>query len=169
MMGSLSGSHRSLPLLVSPSPPAAMLLPSVNAELTLDPKGRVMLPRLLRNSLELQGVGKLIAFANAGPQGGLALMRVDEYEKLAAEHQKGGPLDPRARLFALAIASTAHTISVDSNGRVNLPGYPVHFSACRSGTRRAAPTLGQHTDEILREIGCDDSEIDALRQEGVVR
>ena len=54
-------------------------------------------------------------------------------------------------------------------GRVDLPGYPVHFSACRSGTRHAAPTLGQHTDEILREIGCGDSEIDALRQEGVVR
>jgi crotonobetainyl-CoA:carnitine CoA-transferase CaiB-like acyl-CoA transferase len=54
------------------------------------------------------------------------------------------------------------------HGRVNIPGYPVYFSACRSGTRSAAPTLGQHTDEILREIGHGDSEIDMLRQEGVI-
>jgi crotonobetainyl-CoA:carnitine CoA-transferase CaiB-like acyl-CoA transferase len=55
-----------------------------------------------------------------------------------------------------------------AHGRVNIPGYPVYFSACRSGTRSAAPTLGQHTDEILREIGHGDSEIDMLRQEGVI-
>jgi crotonobetainyl-CoA:carnitine CoA-transferase CaiB-like acyl-CoA transferase len=53
-------------------------------------------------------------------------------------------------------------------GQVNLPGYPVTFSACRAGTTSAAPTFGQHTDEILREIGCGDPEIDELRQEGVV-
>ena len=37
-----------------------------------------------------------------------------------------------------------------TQGRVNLPGFPVDFIACRAGTRSAAPTLGQHTDEILR-------------------
>jgi len=56
-----------------------------------------------------------------------------------------------------------------AQGRVTLPGYPVQFSACRAGTRSAAPTLGQHTDEILREIGVGDSEIDMLRREGVIR
>jgi formyl-CoA transferase len=56
-----------------------------------------------------------------------------------------------------------------TRGRLILPGYPVHFSTCRAGTRGAAPTLGQHTDEILREIGLGDSEIDALRQEDVIR
>jgi crotonobetainyl-CoA:carnitine CoA-transferase CaiB-like acyl-CoA transferase len=54
-------------------------------------------------------------------------------------------------------------------GRVQLPGYPVHFSACRAGTRSSAPTLGQHTDAILREIGYGDSEIARLRREDVIR
>jgi crotonobetainyl-CoA:carnitine CoA-transferase CaiB-like acyl-CoA transferase len=54
-------------------------------------------------------------------------------------------------------------------GRVNIPGYPVYFGACRAGTTSAAPALGQHTDEILREIGYGDSEIDVLRQKGVVK
>lgn len=98
-----------------------MLLPSLNAELTLDPKGRVMLPRPLRAALELQGINRLVAFANAGPTGGLALSRVDAFEAMAADHQSGGPLDARSRLFALAIASTAHTLTIDSNGRLNLP------------------------------------------------
>jgi crotonobetainyl-CoA:carnitine CoA-transferase CaiB-like acyl-CoA transferase len=29
-----------------------------------------------------------------------------------------------------------------------------------------APTLGQHTDEVLRELGYDDERIAALRAEG---
>jgi crotonobetainyl-CoA:carnitine CoA-transferase CaiB-like acyl-CoA transferase len=63
-----------------------------------------------------------------------------------------------------------YVVSVDhpTQGQMNIPGYPVHFSASRSGTRSAAPTLGQHTDEVLREIGYRDPEIDTLRQEGVI-
>jgi crotonobetainyl-CoA:carnitine CoA-transferase CaiB-like acyl-CoA transferase len=31
-----------------------------------------------------------------------------------------------------------------------------------------APELGQHTDEVLRELGRDDNAIAALREQGVV-
>ena len=65
-----------------------MLLPSLNAELTLDPKGRVMLPRLLRSALESQSVSQLVAFANGGPSRGLALYRVDDFQKMQAQHQQ---------------------------------------------------------------------------------
>jgi crotonobetainyl-CoA:carnitine CoA-transferase CaiB-like acyl-CoA transferase len=35
--------------------------------------------------------------------------------------------------------------------------------------RRRPPTLGEHTDEVLRErLGCDDARLEALRAENVI-
>ena len=98
-----------------------MFLPSLNAALTLDPKGRVMLPRALRDALDLQGVSKLVAFANGGPKGGLALYRIEDFQSMQKSHQQGDSMDPRSRLFALAIASTAHTVNIDNAGRMLIP------------------------------------------------
>ncbi len=98
-----------------------LFLPSLNAELTLDPKGRVMVPRALRDALDLQGVSKLVAYANGGPRRGLALCRIEDFQAMQKQHQKGDLMDPRSRLFALAIASTAQTISIDNVGRMLIP------------------------------------------------
>jgi crotonobetainyl-CoA:carnitine CoA-transferase CaiB-like acyl-CoA transferase len=54
-------------------------------------------------------------------------------------------------------------------GDIAIPGYPVHFSHCRAGTRSPAPGLGQHTDEILWDLGFSDQEIAGLKKEGVVQ
>jgi len=54
-------------------------------------------------------------------------------------------------------------------GKCMIPGYPAHFSETPADTRGAAPELGEHTDEVLRElVGYSDSEIKQLRDEGVV-
>lgn len=97
------------------------MLSPLNAELTLDPKGRVMVPRALRNNLESEGAGSLVAFANGGPQRGLAFYTVPDFKKLQQEHASDSPLDPKARLFALAINSTAQTVSIDKAGRLLIP------------------------------------------------
>ena len=47
-------------------------------------------------------------------------------------------------------------------------GCPIHFSATPTAIRRAAPTLGEHTREVLREHGYEADEIDALVKAGVV-
>ena len=46
--------------------------------------------------------------------------------------------------------------------------YPVKLSETPATYRRPAATLGQHTDEILGELGCDQDEIDALRAAGAI-
>ena len=98
-----------------------MLLPSLNAELTLDPKGRVMVPRLLRDRLQAEGCGSLVAFANGGPERGLAFFSVPAFKKLQQDNASANLLDPRARLFALAVNSTAQTVSIDRAGRMLIP------------------------------------------------
>jgi crotonobetainyl-CoA:carnitine CoA-transferase CaiB-like acyl-CoA transferase len=47
-------------------------------------------------------------------------------------------------------------------------GCPLHFSATPTAVTRAAPVLGEHTREVLREYGYDDAEINRLAREGVV-
>jgi formyl-CoA transferase len=54
-------------------------------------------------------------------------------------------------------------------GDVMIPGYPVHFSVNRAGTRSFAPTLGEHTDLVMHQIGYTDQEIQKLKKEGVIK
>jgi crotonobetainyl-CoA:carnitine CoA-transferase CaiB-like acyl-CoA transferase len=46
---------------------------------------------------------------------------------------------------------------------------PVHFSATPGGVRRVAPLIGQHSREVLTELGFDEESIDDLASRGVVR
>lgn len=47
-------------------------------------------------------------------------------------------------------------------------GCPIHFSQTPTQVRRPAPVLGQHTRELLREVGYVDADIDGFVAEGVV-
>ncbi len=49
-----------------------------------------------------------------------------------------------------------------------VPGVPWRLSNGANGLRRPAPLLGQHTDEVLTELGFSASEIDALVSRGAV-
>lgn len=54
-------------------------------------------------------------------------------------------------------------------GKIKIPGYPVHFNGNCVQANRAAPELGEHTDEILTEVGgYSRSEIERFREDGVI-
>lgn len=53
-------------------------------------------------------------------------------------------------------------------GSINLPGYPVHFSENGAGFKTEAPELGEHTEQILSELGLSKNHIEALKAEKIV-
>jgi crotonobetainyl-CoA:carnitine CoA-transferase CaiB-like acyl-CoA transferase len=45
---------------------------------------------------------------------------------------------------------------------------PIRFSKTPAGIRHRAPTLGEHTDKIMKELGYTESDIASLRQRRVI-
>jgi len=72
--------------------------------------------------------------------------------------------DPQARVNGYVVDFKDRLL-----GDVAIPGYPIHFSANRAGTRSFAPTLGEHTDLVMHQIGYTDKEIHELKKEGVIK
>jgi crotonobetainyl-CoA:carnitine CoA-transferase CaiB-like acyl-CoA transferase len=71
--------------------------------------------------------------------------------------------DPVVRHLGL-IAEVDHP----TVGRVRAPGIPFRMSGTPGSVRSAPPRLGEHTEEVLREIGYSDGEIADLRAQGAV-
>jgi crotonobetainyl-CoA:carnitine CoA-transferase CaiB-like acyl-CoA transferase len=54
-------------------------------------------------------------------------------------------------------------------GRLTLMGVPLTFSASAASDAGPPPVLGEHTDEVLRELGYTDTAIDTLGRDDVIR
>src|SRR5579863_5308300 len=72
--------------------------------------------------------------------------------------------DPQA-LAREMIVETTHPAA----GAVKSIGLPIKFSETPGGVRRAAPLLGEHTREVLREHGYSDTEIDRMMEQGAIQ
>jgi crotonobetainyl-CoA:carnitine CoA-transferase CaiB-like acyl-CoA transferase len=97
---------------------------------------------------------------------------VDEWERFLNE--AGIPAGPvYAMDGALDHPQTRHREMVVERphpvlGTVSLLGLPVKFSETPGDVHRIPPALGEHTDEILREIGLDDEDLGRLRELKIV-
>ncbi len=93
---------------------------------------------------------------------------------LAALEREGvpaAPINDLAKVFADPQVQ-ARGLRVEAahpgGGRVAMVRQPVRFSATRPVEPLAAPGCGQHSDEVLAEIGVTAAEIAALRASGII-
>jgi crotonobetainyl-CoA:carnitine CoA-transferase CaiB-like acyl-CoA transferase len=55
-------------------------------------------------------------------------------------------------------------------GKVRMVGVPVRLSETPGAVRTPSPTLGEHTEEVLRELlGMNAEQIAALKASGAIR
>ena len=60
-------------------------------------------------------------------------------------------------------------VVIDDDTRYKVGASPAQFDEQLIGELRGSPAFGQHTDEILREIGLGEDDIAQLRQKGAIR
>ena len=99
------------------------------------------------------------------------MKKADLVRKLREVNVPVGPIndlhevftDPVVRHLGL-IAEVDHPTA----GRVRAPGIPVRLSGTPPSVRSHPPLLGEHTDQILEELGFTSAEVAKLRADGAV-
>ena len=59
-------------------------------------------------------------------------------------------------------------VEIPSGGSTKLPAMPINMNDRRFDVHIPVPKVGEHSDQILKELGLDDEEIRDLFNEGVV-
>ena len=86
----------------------------------------------------------------------------------------GVPVGPVNRIGEMLadpqVAAREMVVEVDHPraGRVKTLGTPIKFSETPGQVERAAPLLGEHSREVLTQLGYSGAEIDALQREGAI-
>ena len=88
------------------------------------------------------------------------------FEKLDAAGIPAGPINTISE--ALADVQTQHRRMVRTMAGMPVVGSPIRLDGERADSELPPPRLGQHTDEVLRTLSVESSEIERLRSRGVV-
>ncbi|MDQ2952538.1 MAG: CoA transferase [Chloroflexota bacterium] len=99
------------------------------------------------------------------------LTRKDIVERLRKAAVPVGPINSLDEVFADPVVrhlGLVAEIDHPTAGRVRAPGIPVRMSGTPPSVRLPPPLLGEHTDQVLRELGYGDDEVKALRRDGAV-
>ena len=126
-------------------------------------------PRFLENADRMQNVNELAAVL------GERFKTRPTAEWLRLLEEGGVPAGPVASIgemleFPQTLARDM-VVEVEHSklGPVRTIGFPVKFSDTPVSVERGAPLLGEHTREVLTELGYADEEIEELMGRGVVR
>jgi crotonobetainyl-CoA:carnitine CoA-transferase CaiB-like acyl-CoA transferase len=125
-------------------------------------------PRFATNADRVQNLEELVAIIEERLQ-----TRSGYYwlERLEEEGLPCGPIntfdkvveDPQVQAREMVI-EVEHPVA----GSVRMIGIPIKFSETPGGIDKSPPALGQHNEEILGSLGYSETEIVALREEGVI-
>jgi crotonobetainyl-CoA:carnitine CoA-transferase CaiB-like acyl-CoA transferase len=98
--------------------------------------------------------------------------RSDVLHALESEDVPCGPVyTSMAEVLSDPQVVASETFLEDSHpqlGRIRQPRPPIRFEGTPAAIRRPAPALGEHTDEVLGELGLTAAEITGLRSHGTV-
>jgi crotonobetainyl-CoA:carnitine CoA-transferase CaiB-like acyl-CoA transferase len=100
-----------------------------------------------------------------------ALTKAEVVRRLREANVPVGPINSLDEVFADPVVRHLGLVAeVDhpTAGRVRAPGIPVRLSGTPPSVRRHPHELGEHTDEILRELEFTSEEIAALRRDGAI-
>jgi crotonobetainyl-CoA:carnitine CoA-transferase CaiB-like acyl-CoA transferase len=127
-------------------------------------------PRFETVAVRLQHIGELLEVLGAGSPD--PRTRAEVIAALEAEDVPCGPVyrspqevpgDPQVAANQTFVESVHPQL-----GRMREPRPPLRFDRTPSAIQRPAPTHGAHTEEVLRELGLDATEIQELRGQGVL-
>lgn len=84
-----------------------------------------------------------------------------------------GPINTLQQVFShpqIAAREMVQTVDQQSavRGQINVLGIPVKFSKTKPSIRQGPPKLGQHTENVLKEMGLSDDELSRLKIEDVI-
>ena len=125
-------------------------------------------PRFLTNGDRMKNLAALTALIAERLKARPSAEWIREFEAA------GVPVGPVNRIGDMLadeqVRSREMVVEVDHAraGRVKALGHPIKFSGTPGEVKRAAPLLGQHTREVLGELGYSAGRIDELIREGAV-
>jgi formyl-CoA transferase len=130
-------------------------------ELALDPRYADNTQRVRNRSSLLPALQRRIAELTKG----------EVVRRLREVNVPVGPIYTLAEVFADPAArhlALAQEIDHPTVGRIRVPGFPFRLSATPPRVSRHPPLLGEHTVEVLEELGFSAAEVAELRREGAI-
>lgn len=120
-----------------------------------NPSRMAHLPEFLAELNPVIGAWKTLALEDHLVKAGVPCSKLNSVDQLLADGQVDA-LDP------------FNVVDDPEYGRFKVPGLPIHILGAGKPALRRPPRLGEHTREVLREIGYEPARIDALVRSGAV-